>query len=90
MSKLLELVSGPLRFAVIAALIPFFANFTIIRNGVYRDYVAIVAGGLALLLALISISSLGTSDNKTSRLGITIATVLVAAFHIARGFGLFA
>ena len=89
MSNMLKFVPGPLKFAVIAALIPFFGSFYLSQNGVYRDYVAIGAGGLAILLAFVSLLSLNSSENKGLFLGITVATLALAAFQLARGFGVF-
>ncbi len=87
MSKVLELVSGTLRIAVIAAIIPFFANFTTIRNGIYRDYVAISAGGIAILLALIALATVLKEDAKGARLGIVAVVVLIGVYQLAKGFG---
>ena len=85
----MSLTTGPLRIAVIAAIIPFFANFSITQNGVYRDYVALVAGGLALLLALISLPSVNTGEEKGARIGIIAGVVIVGLLQIVRGLGFF-
>lgn len=89
MSNMPSLVSGPVRYALIAAIIPFLANFTLINNGVYRDYVATAGSGPAILLALPAFASLGAAEDKT-RLGLTLLALAIGAFQLARGFGLVA
>lgn len=89
MSKLWDLTSGMLRIALVAAIIPFFANFSITRNGVYRDYVAIGAGGVAILFALISLTTDSAEEDQAARFGLVAAALALGAVQVMRGFGIF-
>lgn len=89
MSKLLNLATGTLRIALVLAIVPFFVNISVTQNGVYRDYVAIGAGGAAILFALISLTTILSEEDKGARFGLFGAALVLGAVQLMRGFGVF-
>jgi hypothetical protein len=80
--------------SLVTALLGFAVNFTtIVSSGgvtVYRDWAALVFGGLTLLLGLAGVpESLQSSEHRTDKLIALAAAILVGAFHVARGLGMF-
>jgi hypothetical protein len=86
----------------LAALAPFFfhvtessSNSVTINDQVVAstitsfDYVAMVGGAIALVMALVGFVRLGATpkSNKTKRLIASAAIALVGALQLARGFG---
>ncbi len=82
------------RASLVTALLGFIVSFTtIVSSGgvtVYRNWAALVFGGLTLLLGLASTPEfLSNSEHRTDKLIALAAAILVGAFHVARGLGLF-
>ncbi len=89
MQQIIQSITGTLRIAVIMGLVPFFANFTITQNGVTRDYVALACGGLAVLLALVSIAPSLSVDDKPVRFAVIGVALVLGMVQLMRGIGLF-
>ena len=81
--------------------LPFFCNFTSTStrtvNGVvvessYTDYVAIVLGAVAVLIALGSFRLLESTadDDRIKRIGIMIVIAALGVYQVLRGIGAFA
>ncbi|RKH60246.1 tetratricopeptide repeat protein [Corallococcus llansteffanensis] len=95
-SPLKKVLLSPLGIAaLVAVVVPLGLHYTqessVTENGVlvaghFRDFVAIGAGGLAVVLALV----LGVRGRGPTglRWGVALALVLAGAYHLVRGFGL--
>lgn len=80
----------------IAGAVPFMASYsqtsTTVVNGVasstFRDWVAVGAGGLAIVLALAAIASLAKSK-RMKEIAMGVAVLALGGYQVARGFGVF-
>jgi hypothetical protein len=77
-----------------AGLLGFFINFTTtVSSGgvvVYRNWAALVLGGITILLGIASIpESLQAEEHRSEKLAAVGIAFLVGVLHIARGLGMF-
>ncbi|HEX7702970.1 MAG TPA: hypothetical protein VF403_19665 [Kofleriaceae bacterium] len=56
----------------------------------YRDNIAIIAGVVAILCGIVAAATAAKNKSGSTRLAIGIAVIVLGAFQIARGFGVFA
>ena len=83
----------------IAGLIPFVissaSTSSVTENGKvvsfsYHDNIAIIAGVVAVLCGIVAAATATKNKSGSTRLAIGIAVLVLGAFQIARGFGVFA
>ena len=80
--------------SLVTALLGFIISFTttVSSGGVvtHRNWAALVFGALTLLLGLAGApESLRAAEHRNEKLIALVAAILIGAFHVARGLGIF-
>ena len=87
-------LSGLQKASAVTALLGFIISFTTtVSSGgvvVHRNWAALVFGALTLLLGLASApESLQATEHRSEKVIVLVVAILIGAFHVARGLGVF-